>query len=220
MTTPGILTIGLTGSIGMGKSTAAKMLVEMGLPVHDSDATVHELLGPNGRGVGPIAALVPDAVAHDAKGEPYIDRRLLGPLFFADPALKEQVEGILFPLVRQSADEFVEKKKAEGYRAVVLDIPLLFETKGESRVDKIIVVTAPADVQRERVLARGPVEEREARLERLEKILKVQTPDAVKRQKADFVIDTSTGFDDTRAQLKRVVDKLLPPPSSAPKFCL
>jgi len=215
-----MIILGLTGSIGMGKSTAAKMLEDMGVPVHDSDATVHQLLAPNGAAVAPIKALVPDAVSTDANGAEFIDRKKLGPVFFANPELKQQVEDILFPLVRASSDAFVKQKEQEGYRAVVLDIPLLFETNGENRVDKIIVVTAPADVQRERVLARGPESEREARLERLEQILKVQVPDAEKRKRADYVVETDKGLDDTRAQLKRIVDGLLPPPAAKPKFCL
>ncbi|MDE1151941.1 MAG: dephospho-CoA kinase [Micavibrio sp.] len=215
-----MIILGLTGSIGMGKSTAAKMLEDMNVPVHDSDATVHELLGVGGAAVAPIKALAPEAVSQDAGGADFIDRKKLGPVFFTNPALKQQVEDVLFPLVRASSDAFVKQKEKEGYRAVALDIPLLFETGGEARVDKIIVVTAPADVQRERVLARGPESERAARLERLEQILKVQVPDAEKRRRADFVVETDKGLDDTRQQLKRIVDSLLPPPAAKPKFCL
>ena len=209
-----MIVLGLTGSIGMGKSTAANMLKEMGIPVHDSDATVHELLGAKGAAVAPVKALVPDAAVKDASGAEYIDRKILGAKFFADPALKKQVEDILFPLVRQSSDAFVAEKKAEGCRAVVLDIPLLYETGGEKRVDKVIVVTAAPEVQRARVLARGTSEER------LQQVLAAQVPDAEKRQRADFVIETDKGLDDTRAQLKAIVDRLNPPPASKPKFCL
>ena len=209
-----MIVIGLTGSIGMGKSTAAKMLSEMGLPVHDSDATVHELLGPNGKAVEAVGKLCPEALQTNAAGEKFIDRKLLGPHFFTNPALKQQVEDILFPLVRQSGDDFVEKKKKEGCRAVVLDIPLLFEVGRDKDVDVTIVVTAPKEVQRERVLARGTSPER------LEAVLKSQMPDEEKRLKAKHVVETHRGLDDTRKQLRAVVDKLLPPPPTRPKFCL
>jgi dephospho-CoA kinase len=209
-----MIVIGLTGSIGMGKSTAAKMLEEMGIPCHDSDATVHVLLGPNGKAVEAVGKLCPDAVQTNDKGEKFIDRKLLGPHFFSNPALKQQVEDILFPLVRQSADDFVKQKEKEGYRAAVLDIPLLFEVGRDKDMDVTIVVTAPKEVQRERVLARGTSEER------LEAVLKSQLPDEEKRAKADYVVETHRGFDDTRAQLRVIVDKLLPPKPKMPKLCL
>lgn len=209
-----MIVIGLTGSIGMGKSTAAGMMAEMGIPVHDADACVHELTGPNGKAVAPVGALCPEAVAENEKGEKYIDRKVLGKAFFADPDLKKQVEDILFPLVRQSADDFVEQKKKEGYKAVLLDIPLLFEVGRDKDMDVTIVVSAPKEVQRERVLARG------TSVERLEAVLKSQLPDEEKRQRADYVVETHRGFEDTRKQLKGIVDKLLPPPPKLPKMCL
>lgn len=209
-----MIVIGLTGSIGMGKTTAGRMLAEMGVPVHDSDAAVHELTGPGGRAVALIGALCPEAVQENGKGEKYIDRKILGPRFFADPGLKKQVEDILFPLVRQSGDDFVAQKEKEGYRAIALDIPLLFEAGRDKDMDVTIVVTAPKEVQRERVLARGTT------AERLEAVLESQLPDEEKRARADFVVETHRGLDDTRQQLRRIVDALLPPPGSAPKFCL
>ncbi|HYD18296.1 MAG TPA: dephospho-CoA kinase [Patescibacteria group bacterium] len=210
-----MIVIGLTGSIGMGKSTAAKMLAEMGIPCHDADATVHELMGPGGKAVEPIAKLCPDALATDAAGAPYIDRKKLGAAFFASPELKAQVEGVLFPLVRESSDNFVKLKEKEGCRAVVLDIPLLFEVGRDKDVDVTIVVSAPKEVQRERVLARGTTQER------LDAVLASQLPDAEKRSRADYVVETHIGLDDTKAQLKAIVAKLLPPPKSPPpKFCL
>lgn len=209
-----MIVIGLTGSIGMGKSTAAKMLGEMGIPCHDSDATVHVLLGPGGKAVAPIGKLCPSAVQKNAAGEEYIDRKLLGPQFFANPALKQQVEDILFPLVRQSGDDFVAAKEKEGYKAVVMDIPLLFEVGRDKDMDATIVVTAPPEVQRERVLARGTTQER------LDAVLKSQMPDAEKRAKADYVVETHRGLDDTRQQLRAIVDKLLPRAPAPPKFCL
>lgn len=210
-----MIIIGLTGSIGMGKSTAAKMLGEMGIPCHDSDATVHELMGAGGKAVAAIGALCPEAVQKDAQGREFIDRKTLGAQFFANPALKAQVEGILFPLVRESSDAFVEEKKKAGVRAVVLDIPLLFEVGRDKDVDVTIVVSAPKEVQRERVLARGTTQER------LDAVLKSQLPDEEKRARADYVVETHKGFDDTRAQLSGIVQKLLPPPkASPPRFCL
>jgi dephospho-CoA kinase len=209
-----MIIIGLTGSIGMGKSTAAKMLLEMGIPCHDSDATVHELMGPGGKAVSAIGTLCPEAVRQDAGGKDFIDRKTLGAQFFANPALKSQVEGILFPLVRESSDAFVEEKKKAGIRAVVLDIPLLFEVGRDKDVDVTIVVTAPPEVQRERVLARGTTQER------LDAVLKSQLPDAEKRARADYVVETHRGLDDTRAQLATVVGKLFPPKAPPPKFCL
>lgn len=209
-----MIVIGLTGSIGMGKTTAANMMAEMGIPVHDADATVHVLTGPGGKAVDSVGRLCPAAVKEDANGEKYIDRKVLGAEFYADPALKKQVEDILFPLVRQSADDFVEQKKKEGCKAVLLDIPLLFEVGRDKDMDVTIVVTAPKEVQRERVLARGTSPER------LEAVLKSQIPDAEKRKMADYVVETDKGFDDTRRQLKAVADKLLSPPPARPKLCL
>lgn len=209
-----MIVIGLTGSIGMGKSTAAKMLLEMGIPFHDADATVHELMGPNGKAVAAIGALCPDAVQKNEKGEDFIDRKRLGAAFFADPAMKKAVEDVLFPLVRASSDAFVAAKEKEGYRAVVLDIPLLFETGRDKDMDVTIVVSAPPEVQRERVLARGTTQER------LDAVLKSQLPDAEKRSRATYVVETHRGLDDTRQQLRGIVDTLLPRKPAPPKFCL
>ncbi|MBI1214740.1 MAG: dephospho-CoA kinase [Alphaproteobacteria bacterium] len=204
--------IGLTGSIGMGKSTAAKMLAEMGVPVHDADATVHELLAPGGAAVAPVAKLCPGALATSDKGEAYIDRKVLGPLFFENPGLKQQGEDILFPLVRQSSDDFVAEKKAAGCKLVALDIPLLFEVGRDKDVDVTICVTAPKEVQKARVMARGTSEER------FEQVLAAQMPDAEKRKRATFVVETDKGLEDTRRQLKAIVDRFKNPPR--PKICL
>jgi len=204
--------IGLTGSIGMGKSTAAQMLREMGVPVHDADATVHELLGPGGAAVGPVAKLCPDALKTGADGAAFIDRKVLGAGFFADPALKKAVEDILFPLVRQSSDDFVAEKRAAGHKLVVLDIPLLFEVGRDKDVDVTVCVTAPKEVQKARVLARGTSEER------YEQVLAAQMPDAEKRQRATFVVETDKGMEDTRRQLRAIVDRFRNPPR--PKICL
>ncbi|MEZ0261210.1 MAG: dephospho-CoA kinase [Alphaproteobacteria bacterium] len=191
---------GLTGSIGMGKSTASNMLREMGVPIHDSDATVHELMGKGGKAVAAIAALCPEC--HVDGG---IDRKILGKYLFADPALKQAVEDVLFPLVKQSAVDFIALKKTEGHALAVLDVPLLFEAGWDKMVDKVICVSAPPEVQKARVMARPGMTE-----ERFNAVLKAQMSDADKRAKSDFIIDTGVGMDDTRAQLKKLVDTLRP----------
>jgi dephospho-CoA kinase len=201
-----MIVLGLTGSIGMGKSTAAKLLAEQGIPVHDADAAVHVLLGPGGAAVAPVGALCPAALAEGKDGKPYINRKALGAAFFADPALKAEVEGVLFPLVKAEAEAFVEQKKKEGHAFALLDVPLLFEAGWDKFCDKTICVSAPLEVQRARVLARPGMTE-----ERLQAVLAAQMPDAEKRARADYVVDTSKGFEDTRAQLTGIVDGLRPP---------
>lgn len=191
---------GLTGSIGMGKSTASNMLREMGVPIHDSDATVHELMGKGGKAVPAIAALCPECHVDCA-----IDRKILGKYLFADPALKQAVEDILFPMVKQSAFDFIALKKSEGHALVVLDVPLLFEAGWDKMVDKIICVSAPPEVQKARVMARPGMTE-----ERFAAVMKAQMPDADKRAKSDYIIDTGIGMDDTRQQLRKLVDTLRP----------
>jgi dephospho-CoA kinase len=207
-----MIVIGLTGSIGMGKSTAAKMLAEMGIPVHDADATVHELLAAGGEAVAGVAKLCPAALATNDKGEAFIDRKILGSLFFNEPELKQQVEDILFPLVRRSGDRFVAEKKAAGHKFVVLDIPLLFEVGRDKDVDVTICVTAPKEVQKARVLARG------TSAARFEQVLAAQLPDAEKRRRSTYVVETDKGLEDTRRQLKTIIDRMKKPPR--PKICL
>lgn len=202
---------GLTGSIGMGKTTAADMLRDMGIPIHDADATVHKLLGPGGQAVAAIAALCPEALITNDKGAAEIDRKILGRHIFADPVLKKTVEDTLYPLVQESEEKFIAEKKIEGHRLVVLDVPLLFETSWDLRVDKTIVVSAPFEVQKARVMARPGMTE-----ERFNSVLKAQMPDAEKRRRADFVVDTGTGKEDTRRQLKEIVAQLTPAIKPAP----
>jgi dephospho-CoA kinase len=204
-----MITVGLTGSIGMGKSTAANMLRDMGIPVHDADAAVHELLGPGGGAVAAVAALCPEALA-SKDGRPFIDRKVLGAHFFADPALKKQVEAALYPLVEQAARDFLATQEKNGCPVAVLDVPLLFEAGWDRLVDKVICVSAPAEVQRARVLARPGMTE-----ERLAAVLMAQLPDAEKRARSDYVVDTGVGMDDTRAQLVRIAAALSPPPRPA-----
>jgi dephospho-CoA kinase len=191
-----MIVLGLTGSIGMGKSTAAKMFAEEGVPVHDSDEAVHRLYA------GEAAALVEAAFPGTVVGGT-VDRTLLARQVLGNAAALKKLEAIVHPLVRADADAFVARHRAAKAPLVVLDIPLLFETGGRGRVDKVAVVSAPADIQRERVLARPGMSEA-----KLAAILAKQTPDAEKREQADFVIDTSGGFDVTRAAVGRIVAQL------------
>ena len=191
-----MIVLGLTGSIGMGKSTAAKMFAEAGVPVHDSDEAVHRLYA------GKAAPLVEAAFPGTVLGGT-VDRVLLAKHVLGNAEALKKLEAIVHPLVRADADAFVARHRAKKAPLVVLDIPLLFETGGRDRVDKVAVVSAPADMQRERVLARPGMSEA-----KLAAILAKQTPDAEKRKQADFVIDTSGGFDVTRAAVERIVAEL------------
>ncbi len=191
-----MIVLGLTGSIGMGKSTTAKMFAELGVPVHDSDEAVHRLYA--GRAAPLIEAAFPGTVVDGV-----VDRGKLSEAVLNDaPAMKE-LETIIHPLVRADADAFVERHRAVGAPLVVLDIPLLFETGGRNRVDKVAVVTASAEVQRQRVLSRPGMTE-----ERLEAILRRQVPDEEKRQRADFVIDTGKGLEAARRDVHRIIQTL------------
>ena len=190
--------IGLTGSIGMGKSTAAAMFRRLGIPVHDSDATVHALLGPGGRAVAAVKREFPGVVKDGA-----VDRAALGKQVFGNQAALRRLEAILHPLVRAEAERFVARQRAAGRDLVVLDIPLLFETKGESRCDVIVVVSAPAHVQRARVLRRPGMTE-----ERLRQVLAKQMPDREKRRRADFVVETGLGKRYTLRRISEIVSIL------------
>ena len=191
-----MIVLGLTGSIGMGKSATARMFSEAGVPVHDSDEAVHRLYA--GRAAPLIEAAFPGVVVDGA-----VDRARLAARVLGDAAALKKVEAIVHPLVRADADAFVARHRAAGAPLVVLDIPLLFETGGRGRVDKVAVVSAPAEMQRERVLARPGMTP-----EKFEAILARQVPDAEKRRQADYVIDTSRGFDAARAEVGRIVDDL------------
>ncbi|MBZ9893335.1 MULTISPECIES: dephospho-CoA kinase [unclassified Mesorhizobium] len=191
-----MIVLGLTGSIGMGKSTTAKMFAEAGVPVHDSDETVHRLYA------GKAAPLV-EAAFPGTTGAGGVDRAKLGARVLGDAAALKRLEAIIHPLVRADADAFLARNRAAGAPLAVLDIPLLFETGGRDRVDKVVVVTAPAEVQRQRVLARPGMNE-----EKLASILASQVPDAQKRRQADFVIDTSRGLDAARAEVKAIIADL------------
>lgn len=193
-----MIVIGLTGSIGMGKSTVAKMFAEEGAPAFNSDDAVHALYAAGGAAVEPVGATFPGVVHNGA-----IDRAALSAALAKDPSGFKQLEAIVHPLVRAAQLAFLEKHRTAGSRAAVLDIPLLFEGHAEKNFDAVVVVSAPADVQRERVLSRPGMS-----VEKFEQLLARQTPDAEKRARADFVIDTGGDFDATRAQVRAVLDAL------------
>ena len=192
--------LGLTGSIAMGKSTAAAMLRRMGVPVHDSDAAVHALTRPNGAAMPAIAATFPDLVKGGA-----LDRARLSQRAFEDPAILRKLEAILHPLVRADAARFLKRHRARGTKLVVLDVPLLYETGGEERCDAVAVVSAPRLVQLQRVLSRPGMTR--AKLAGIEAR---QMPDAEKRKRADFVIPTGLGKRRTWTALNRAVRSLRP----------
>jgi dephospho-CoA kinase len=191
-----MIVLGLTGSIGMGKSTTAKMFAEAGVPVHDSDETVHRLY--SGAAAPLIEAAFPGTLVDGV-----VDRAKLGARVLGDAAALKRLEAIIHPLVRADADAFLARHRNAGESIVVLDIPLLFETGGRGRVDKVVVVTAPAEVQRQRVLARPGMTE-----QKLAAILAKQVPDEEKRRLADFVIDTGQGLEAARAAVAAIIAEL------------
>ncbi|QFS96979.1 Dephospho-CoA kinase [Labrenzia sp. THAF191b] len=191
-----MIRIGLTGSIGMGKSTTAKMFAAEGIPVHDADATVHALY--SGRAAPLIEAAFPGTVS-DGK----VDRTLLSPHVLGKPEAMKKLEAIVHPLVREEEQLFLKRARADHRRIVMLDIPLLFETGGEARVDVVVVVTADADVQRDRVLARPGMSE-----DRFEAILAKQMPDAEKRRRAHFLVDTGRGMEAAERQVRAILKAL------------
>ena len=190
--------IGLTGSIGMGKSTTAAMFREAGLPVYDADAEVHAAYDTGGSAVEPVGAAFPGVVKAGRE-----DREALRNAVLGNPEALKRLNGIVHPLLGASRVRFFDAAKAAGADIVVLDIPLLFETGGERNVEAVIVVTAPADVQRTRVLARDGMTP-----ERLDAILAQQVPDAEKRARADYVVDTGQGLDHARAQVAEIIAAL------------
>lgn len=190
--------VGLTGSIGMGKTTASGMLRRLGLPVHDADAAVHALMEAGGAAVAPIAHAFPQAVRAGA-----VDRPKLGRIVYEDPALLRRLELIIHPLVRAEEERFLRQSARRRCPLVILDIPLLFETGGDRRVDATIVVSAPAFLQAQRVLRRPGMDG-----ERLARIRVQQMPDADKRRRADFVVRTGLSKSDTLRQLAHIVTVL------------
>jgi dephospho-CoA kinase len=192
-----VIILGLTGSIGMGKSTAAAALRQMGVPVHDADASVHQLMNHGGSAVGFIEAAFPGTALNGA-----IDRKELGRRVYADPTELKHLESILHPMVRAQEGIFLRTARARGHPIVVLDIPLLYETGGEKRCDAVIVVTAPKFLQDQRVLRRPGMTR-----QRLNEILAKQMPDAEKRARADFVVQTGMGKRASRDALARILDR-------------
>ena len=190
--------VGLTGSIGMGKSTAARMLREMGVPVYDADAAVHRLQAPGGRALPPIEAAFPGVVKAGV-----LDRQALGARVFGNKEALRRLEAIVHPLVAQDQRRFVRRAALRGAPLVVLDIPLLFEGMGERRVDGVLVVSAPAFLQRLRVMARPGMT-----AEKLAGILRQQVPDVLKRRKATTVIPTGLGLAPSRLALSKAVRRL------------
>ena len=188
-----MLILGLTGSIGMGKSATAALFAAEGMPVHEADRVVHHLYG--NEAVAPIEAAFPGTTA-DGK----VDRERLARAVLNNPVSMEKLEAIVHPMVREASRKFLSDAAASGARLVVLDIPLLFETGGEARVDAVVVVSAPPDIQRARVLARAGMTP-----EKFEALLAKQTPDAEKRRRAHFVVDTSRGFDSAHTQVRGIL---------------
>lgn len=188
--------VGLTGSIGMGKSTVAQMFVDEGIPLFDADAAVHQLQGPGGALVDAIEALFPGSTNSEG-----VDRQKLGAAVLGDPAALQQLEQLIHPAVGEMRLAFL--KQHSDRPMILFDIPLLFEKSGAEGVDHIVVVSAGPEDQRSRVLARPGMTE-----ERFEQIKALQMPDAEKRQKADSVIDTSRPHAETRRQVQKLVQKL------------
>jgi len=190
--------LGLTGSIGMGKSATLALFAEMGAAVYDADATVHALYAKGGAAVAPVEAAFPGVTKDEA-----IDRAALSLRVVDNPEAIKRLEAIVHPLVRQAQIAFLETHRHAGAKAAVLDIPLLFESGAAERVNKVVVVLAPADVQKARVMARpGMTEEKYAYL------LSRQMPDAEKRARADFIIDTGKGLDAARSAVAVIIDAL------------
>ena len=194
-----MIKLALTGSIGMGKSVTAAMFAARGIPVYDADAAVHVAYAKGGEAVAPIEWAFPGVIGADGG----IDRAKLRHKVAKNPDAMKKLEGIVHPIVAEAQRTFLEKAKADGQDIVVLDIPLLFETGGDKRADVIAVVTAPKDVQKQRVLARGQMTEAE-----FEAILARQTPDSVKQARADFVINTGFGFPYAEAQVDEIIEAL------------
>ena len=193
--------LGLTGSLGMGKSTTAKFFAEEGIPVHDADATVHRLY--EGEAVAAIEAAFPGTTVNGR-----VDRTRLAKCAIDDPVAMRRLEAIVHPMVQAAEERFLAEAEQNHAAVVVLDIPLLFETSGEKRCDAVVVASAPADVQRVRILERPDMTE-----QKFAAILARQMPDAEKRRRADFVVDTSMGFDQARAQVRDILTRVATMPT-------
>ncbi len=193
-----MIVLGLTGSIAMGKSETAKMFRALGVPVFDADETVHNLYAKGGAAVQTVGARFPSVIMDNA-----VDRTSLAKIVLSDKQALKDLEALVHPLVQREREQFIESARSAGEPLVVLDIPLLFETNAQDSVDKIVVVSAPASVQRERALQRPGMTE-----EKLDAILAKQVPDADKRESADFIVDSSKGLAAARAQVADIVTSL------------
>lgn len=193
-----MIVVGLTGSVGMGKSSTAAMFAEAGAPVYDADEEVRRLYAPGGGAVAKVEAAFPGVVIDGA-----VDRGRLGDRVLGDPAALAKLNAIVHPLMGETRAEFFRRAREIGATIVVLDIPLLFETGGERHVDKVVVVSAPAELQRARVLGRPGMTPA-----KYDAILAAQIPDVEKRARADFVVDTSRDFDHARRQVRAIVNAL------------
>ncbi|MBI3420014.1 MAG: dephospho-CoA kinase [Proteobacteria bacterium] len=192
--------LALTGSIGMGKSTAAAMLRRMRVSVYSADEAVHALLASGGRGVEKVGSLYPAACRTDPRGRNFIDRDLLSKAVFADKALMLKLEAALHPLVREEEKKFLKGVRRHRHALAVIDIPLLYETRGENRADAVMVVTAPGFLQKQRVLSR-----RNMTPEKLKGILDRQMSGAEKRKRADFIVPTGLGRGFTWKKLRKIM---------------
>jgi len=191
--------LGLTGSIGMGKSATAQMFRDFGIPVHDADATVHQLMGPRGRATQQIEQIFPGSLQENGA----VDRQKLGGYVFGNAAELKQLEAILHPLVRAEEQKFLRLQRLHKKSLVVLDIPLLFETHGEKRCDGVAVVSASKSLQHRRVMARPGMTS-----DKFATILKKQMADFEKRKRADFVILSGNGYRMARNQVKRIIQQV------------
>ena len=202
-----MILLGLTGSIGMGKSTTTAMFADLGAVIWNADDAVHRLYAPGGAAVGPVEAAFPGVVVDGA-----VDRTRLAEALGRDETAFRTLEAIVHPLVAQGRQADLDAARARGVALAVLDIPLLFETGGDRSVDAVVVVSAPPEVQAARVLARPGMTR-----ERFEAILARQTPDAEKRARADFIVDTGRGLEAARAQVQAIVAAVLDPTWISPR---
>lgn len=199
-----MIVLGLTGSIGMGKSTTAKLFEEAGVPVYDADATVHKVY--RGEAAPALEAAFPGVTVN---GE--VDRQKLSAKVLHDADAMKKLEQIVHPMLRSYHQKFLDDAQASGAPVAVVDVPLLYETGGEARVDAVVVVTTSAEIQRERILARDNMT-----AEKLDAILARQLPDAEKRKRADFVVDTSDGLDPVRARISDILREAVKMPRRRP----
>jgi dephospho-CoA kinase len=188
-----MIVLGLTGSIGMGKSTVGEFFAESGVPVHDADAAVHRLYAAD---AVPLIEVAFPGTVHDG----IVDRTRLGAQVVGDPEALRRLEAIVHPLVRRAEEQFLAQAEAAGAPVAILDIPLLFETGGDKRCDAVVVVSAPADLQRQRVLGRSGMTD-----DKFAALLAKQMPDAEKRRRADFIVDSSRELEDARAQVRDIL---------------